>query len=803
MRPFQFTQDLRLALRTLRKNPGFTAIAVLTLALGIGANTAIFSVVNSVLLRPLPFPDPSRLLLLNEYSTKRDIVGTGVPYPDYLEWAKQNRVFEQTAAYWNVSGSDGFVLGGAGSPQRVSATIVTNSFFSILGVQPVIGRGFLPGEEQPGARHVFLASDGLWRRSFGASREAIGKTFRLDGEVFTLIGVMPPAFEYPPKCEAWLALGALNERQHNDRVSHPFSVLARLRSGADLRHAQQDLDGIERQLGQVYPVTTANWQIRVRPLLDEFAGNIRMSLLLLLGAVAFILLIACANVVNLLLARAASREKEFAIRAALGARRARLLRQTLAESFLLASISAVLALVLAKVGLNLIIVLSAGSIPRMEQFHLNGPVLGFAAAVTLLTTLLTGLAPAFQASGLDLQKSLRDGQRSGLTGLRGRALRNALVISEVALTLSLLCGAGLMLKSFARLSNMNPGFDPENLLTMKIALPDAQYPKTDQRVLFLDQLLERVKSLPGVKAAAVTNRLPLNGETNWGSINVVGRPVLDWAHAPSVEARTISADYFRTMGIPLLRGREFRPVETQVVIINEALASRFWPGADPIGQRITGVSQTVQREVIGIVGNVKHRGLNAQSEPEMYSPYTYWSSMNLLVRGALDAASLTSAVRREVAALDTDVPVYQVAPMDQVVSHSIAPQRFTLFLLALFAALALTLASVGIYGLLSFGISRRTQEIGLRVALGARPGEVLWLFVRQGMRLVLGGVALGVLVSVALTRLMTSMLYGVSPADPLVIAGVALLLTCAGLSACYIPARRTLRVDPIVALRYE
>jgi predicted permease len=803
----RFLQDLRHGARMLRSNPGFTAVAVLTLALGIGANTAIFSVVEAVLLRPLPFKDPERLVLLTDYNPGK-VENAGVPYPDYLAWKNQNTVFEETAAYWQTGAVDDVVLGGSASAERVQYSVVTNSFFSILGVRPAVGGGFTADDEKPGSAKKFLASDALWHRVLGGSPDVIGKTFLVDGEDYTLAGVMPPSFEFPRGCNVWMSVGALGDRGMNDRVSHPFRILGRLKRDVDLEQAQAQINGIQFQLARAYPKTDAAWRVRARPLLDDFVASVRTSLLILLGAVGFILLIACVNVANLMLARATAREKEFAIRRALGAGRARLVQQALTESLLIVLISGALAFVFASLALRPIGALSAGRIPRLESFHLNAPVLVFAAVVALLTTMLVGLAPALQVSGPQFRESLAEGSRSGTTGIRSQRLRDALVISEVALTISLLCGAGLMLKSLFELSKVKPGFRPEDIVTMKIALPSAQYQHGSQTTVLLGRLLERLRALPGVQSAAATNFVPLGGQSDWASFNIVGRASLDWSQAPSAEGRWVSPNYFRTMGMPLIRGRDFTEQDQQnhanVIIINEAMARKFWPGADPIGQRLVNMDeQPRSREIIGIVADVKSFGLDADSPPEMYTPYGAWWYMNVVLRSNLSPASLLTSVRGEVASLDKGVAVYGVSTMDDLLSRSAAPRRFNLFLLGLFAALALVLAMVGIYGVLAFGVSRRRHEIGIRMALGALPRQVLNLIVWQGMRLVLIGTALGILASVALTQFISSLLFGVQSTDPLTFLCVAFLLACAALAACYAPARRAMRVDPMVALRYE
>lgn len=812
-----FLSDLRYGFRQLLRNPIIAAVCVLTLALGIGANAAIFSAVYAVLLHPLPFRDSDRLVLVNEYRPG-NVAKTGSPYSRYQTRAAQNTVFEETGGYWDVSGGtnllsssgfNGLVFGGNGSAERLQFSIVTNTFFSILGRQPALGRAFTAAEAIPGASvKVFLASNSLWRRQLGGDPAVVGRTYLLDGESYTLIGVLPPDFHFPAACDIWLPIGVLGRRLPEDRHSHQFWMLGRLRRGFSAAQAQSQLNGIQQQLARAYPATDANWLVTVKPLLEAFVGNVRTALWVLLAAVGFVLLIACSNVIILLLARAVAREKEFAIRRALGAARARLLRQSLTETLLMVCAGAALALLFAKAGLALIVALSAGSIPRFEQPQINGAVLAVAALLAVFSTLLVGIAPRLHASSNSLVESLQQGQRTGLLTRRGTNLRSVLVISEVALTLLLLSGAGLMLRSFAELRKVDPGFRAENLVTMKIALPDALYPKAEQRASFLRELLQRLNSTPGISSAAATDLLPLSGESNWRGINIVGRPLLDSAHAPAIEGRGVSANYFRTLGIPLLRGRELTEADIaaarHVAVINQVMANQFWPGGDPIGQRLVSAYHPENvSEIIGVVGNVKDFALDAQSPPEMYTPYNWWNTMNLVLQGTTDSASLVAAVRAQVAALDKQVPMYEVTRLEDLVAHSIARQRFELFLLALFASLALTLAAVGIYALLSFTVSRRTNEIGIRMALGARSQSVLGLVMFQGMKLVVFGLFVGLAASLALTRLMGTLLFGVHPFDPLSLSVVTLLLVAIAALACFLPARRAMRVDPIVALRIE
>lgn len=798
-------QDIHFALRMLRKSPGFTAVAVLTLALGIGANAAIFSIVDEVLLRPLPFKDAGRLVDLTEYNPGK-VENAGVPFPDYLVLRQRNTVFDETAAYFLVTASNDVVLGGPSSTERERYSTVTNSFFTILGVQPALGHGFSAADEIPGGAKVFLVSDALWHTLFGGNPQAIGKEYLLDGENFTLVGVMPPGFDFPNGCGIWVPTSTLGESGIRDRISHPYHVLGHLRRGVSLAQAQVQIEGIQERLARIYSKTDANWHIGARPLLNEVVGNVRTSLFVLLAAVGFILLVACSNVVNLMLARASAREREFAIRATLGAGRMRLLRQNLTESLVIVGTSAAVALAFAKWGFALIVSLTQIHLPRMEAFQLSGPVLAFLAAIGALTTVLVGLAPALQASRQEPQGALRDGQRGGGSSLRSRRLRGGLVISEVALALLLLCGAGLTLRSFRQLNRVNPGFQPEHLLTMKIALPSGEYPKLEQTSAYLDRLLERLRMLPGVQAAAAASTLPLSGESDWGTFQIAGNATPDWTSFSTADWRGVSADYFRTLEIPVLRGREFTAADVKnpnTLIINAAAAKKFWPGTDPLGQRIVTRDRRDSLEVIGVVGDVKGAGLDAQAKPEIYTLLRgFWYAF-LVLRTDQEPASVISAARAQVAAIDKGVPVYQVATMDELLSRSVAPQRFDVFLLGLFAALALVLAAIGIYGVLSFGVSQRTHEIGIRLALGAHPREILRLIVRQGLQLVVVGLILGIVASLALTRFMSSLLFEVRATDPLTFVAVAVLLALVALLACYVPARRAMRTDPMVALRYE
>jgi putative ABC transport system permease protein len=800
-----FVADLRFGLRQLMRNPVISAVCVLTLALGVGANAAIFSVVHAVLLRSLPYRDAERLVDLTEYKS-RGVDSGGVSYPSYLAWKEQNTVFEETAAYFLVNASNDIVLGGRFSTERERYSTVTNSFFKILGVQPALGHGFSAADEQPGGEKVFLISDAVWHGVFGGDSNAIYKNYLLDGESYTLIGVMPRGFDFPKGCGIWVPAGTMGVSGMQDRISHAYHVLGRLRPGVHLAQAEAQIETIQEGQAKVFPESDADWHVRCRPLLNAIVGDVQTSLYVLLGAVGFILLIACTNVVNLLLARALVREKEFAIRAALGANRRRLLRQNLTETFLLVCASLGLAMVFAKWGLALAVSETSVHLPRMESFHVNLPMFVFVTALAGLTTILAGVAPALYASQPDPQNALRDGLRGASLSLRGRRLGGGLIVAEVALALLLLCGAGLMLRSFVQLNGVNPGFQTEHLLTMKIALPGGTYPKSEQTLAYLDQLMPRLQALPSVQSVAAASTLPLSGESDWGTFLIADGTAADWSKASAADWRGVSADFFQTLRIPLLGGREFtRDDESrqQAVIINEAAARKFWQGSDPIGREILVGHKSRRLEIIGIVGDVRGAGLNTEAKPEMYTPLRgFWYAF-LALRTSQDPSKLASAVREEIAAVDRGVPVYQVATMDQLLSASVATQRFNLFLLVLFAGLAVGLAAIGIFGVLAFSVSRRTHEIGVRLALGAHPRDVLRLIVGQGMQLVVIGIVLGIGAALALTRLMASLLYNVSATDPLIFAAVSGLLMSVALLACYLPARRATRVDPLQVLRSE
>jgi putative ABC transport system permease protein len=800
-------QDLRFGARMLLKNPGFTLIAVFTLSLGIGANTAIFSVVNAVVLRPLPFPEPERLIRLWESNPGRGWPEFSASAPNFADWRKQQSVWEQLAAYefatFNLTG---------GEPERVAALGVTANLFTALGVAPALGRNFLPEEEQAGRNRVAILSDGLWQRRFGADPGLIGCRIQLSGESYTVVGVMPPRFQLTPGTEVWtpLVLDPAVAPWRADRSNHNLHVIGRLKPGVSLAQAQAAMDTLARQLEQQYPKSNAGWGVRMRTFYDWLVPEqIRRSVLVLFAAVGFVLLIACANVANLLLARASTRQREMALRAALGASRLRVMRQLLTESLLLAGLGGLAGALLALWGVSLLKAGAALNIPRLDETRLDLRVLGFTMGVALLTGLIFGLAPAWQASKLNLSETLKEGGRGGAGGSR-RGWRGALVVGEVALALVLLLGAGLMIRSFANLQNAPLGFAPENVLTMQINLPGSKYGEKAQRVNFYNQLLERMRTAPGVVDAAAVTQLPLFSGASWAQeITPEGRDAAPDGAKLSARTFAVTPRYFQTMGIPLLQGRDFTEQDSGDAqlnfIVSESFARRFWPNENPLGKRFRVNSFDLFGAVVGVVGNVRNAGLESEGGPAFYFAYGRigMPALTVVVRTAAPPETMTAALRAQVHSLDRDLPVYNVRALEQIVYNAAGQPRFQTALLGLFSAVALLLAAIGVYGVMAYAVTERTQEIGVRMALGAQAGEAQAIIVKQGMTLALIGVAIGLALALGLTRFLRGLLYQVSTTDPLTFALIPLLLVGVTLLACYVPARRATKIDPLAALRRE
>lgn len=809
-------QDLLYGFRIMLKHPGFTAVAVLTLALGIGANTAIFSVVNGVLLRPLPFSEPEQLVQIWERSPRQSADEMPASPPNFADWQARNKSFEYMAAYnWGS-----FALTGEGPPEQVQGVMVSPSFFQLLGVRPVPGRSFSAAEDQPGANRVAVISHGLWQRRFGASPALLGQNISINGEKYTVVGVAPPGFQFPPAQftstpDLWVPLDL--ELQTAKRGAHFLSVIGRLKPNVSIGQAQSELTGIARQIQQEYPTAEQGFEVNLVPLHEQLVGRIKPALLILLGAVCLVLLIACANMANLLLARAVSRRKEIALRAALGASRGRLIRQLLTESLQLSLIGGVLGIALSVLGVRLLLSLNPEGIPRVAEISLDGRVLLWTLLVSLATGVFFGLVPAFQASKTDLNNSLNDGSRGSVGGAGGRkGLQVWLVVSEVALALVLLIGSGLLIKSLLRLQQVSPGFNAQNTLTMRISLPAAKYAEPFAQAAFFQRVIERVQAQPGVAAVGAVTDLPFSHSLTRTSFTIMGRPPVP--NEPLVaDFESCTPEYFKAMGIPLIKGRDFTEADVRtapgVVIINETLARRYWSGADPLGQHLVVGGPREQaiygggvvREVVGVVADVKSESLAAKFAPQMYVPFAQLPSpgMFLAVRGHADPRALIAQVSGAVSEIDKEQPLDSIKTMEQNLDSSVAPQRFNMMLFSVFAAVALILGATGIYGVVYYAVSRRTQEIGIRMALGAKPGDVLRLVIWQMMAPVLIGVVVGLALAVTLTRFLTTLLYGVGGIDSTVFVSFSLILIVIALLSSYLPARKAARVSPLVALRHD
>jgi predicted permease len=800
-------QDLRYGVRMLVNKPGFTLIAVVTLSLGIGANTAIFSVVNSVLLRPLPYPNAERLMTIWEDHRARNGPELEFTSPSGFEdWRDQAKSFDHVVALrdWQPT------LTGQSDPEQLIGAQVSHDAFAMLGVTPALGRAFRPEEDQRGVESVVIISHGLWRQRFGADPSLVGKRISLNGESRKVIGVMPAGFKFPiiAGADIWRPIQPSFD-SGCQRGCMEVRVMARLKPDSTEAQARAELNNVAARIEKQFPDTNTKVGATLVPLHEILVGPVETPMLALLVAVGFVLLIACANVANLLLARSATREKEIAIRASLGAGRRRIARQLLSESLLLAVIGGGVGLLLSVWLVDLLVSFSPQGTPRLDEIGVDGRALGYAMAISVLTGLLFGMAPVWQLFKADLNQSLRDGGKGLQVARSGRRALSALVVAEIALALTLLVGAGLLIRSFIRLQRVDPGFNPRNVLASFVTLPPAVYPERDQIAPFYSQLLERVRTLPGVQSAAAASSLPLAFfDTDTGFV-IEGRPAPQPNQRPMAWISSVSSDYFRTMGMRLVAGREFNERDNEnsprVVIISETTARRHFPNEDPIGKRIGNGRPDGWREIVGVTADVKHFGLSQDARVSMFFPDRQRPSrqMFIVARTMADPLSLSSALRTTVASMDKNLAVSNISDMEEVTAQSIGQERFMVLLLGLFSALALLLAVAGIYGVMSYAVAQRTHEIGVRVAMGAQTSDVLRLVVAQGMALVLAGVGIGLVSALALTRFIRGLLFGVNATDPMTFVGVATLLALVALVACYVPARRASKVDPMVALRCE
>jgi putative ABC transport system permease protein len=803
-----FRQDLRYSFRMLWKSPGFMAVAILALALGVGANTAIFSVVNAVLLRPLPYTDPHRLVILWEKAATQD---TSVSYPNFQDWRDQNQSFEQIAAFRR----DSFNLTSAGEPERLAGRMTSASFFQTLGAKPFKGTDFPAAEDRVGGQRVVILGHGFWQRRFGGDESIVGKQLTLNNQSYTVIGITAPDFRFGVDTDIFVLLGQEEGRCFQSRGCHPgIYVIGRLKTGISMEQGRADMDAIMARLGQQYPQTNSDRRIHIESLYDNTVQEVRPALFILLGAVGFVLLIACANVANLLLARSAVRQKEIAIRTALGASRWRIVRQLLTESVVLGLAGGALGLLLALWWTDALKSLVPGNIPRLTEAGIDLRVLVFTFLVSVLTGVIFGLIPALQASKPELNEALKEGDR-GSTGRRHR-VRSVLVVSEVAIALVLLIGAGLMVKSLWRLQRVGTGFETRNLLTMQLSYT-ARPDEAERARGFFTELEEKIRATPGVEAVALSNGLPFLGASE-NAVWFKGQPPSNPKDVMMSVEYLVTPDYFRTLGIELKRGRlineQDRVGSPLVAVIDESFAQKYFAGQDPIGKYLDNGNGMKEIEIVGIVGHVKHYGLDGEVpvDPQYYLALrqvpnellpVIANRISMSVRTTGDPTSLINTVRQQVLAADPNQPVYNARTMEQVIAESIAARRFSMLLLTIFAAVALLLASVGIYGVMSYSVTQRTHEIGIRMALGASRRDVMKMVVGQGMLLALVGVGVGLLASFLLTRVMSSLLFNVSATDPWTFIGISLLLAIVAFLACYLPARRATRVDPMTALRYE
>jgi putative ABC transport system permease protein len=805
-------QDLRYGMRMLIKNPGFTIVAVITMALGIGANTALFSVVNGVLLKSLPFKDPDRLVFAMETNAKFPPPGIGSSTLNYRDWKEQNHSFE------TLSARAGFIanLTSSDQPERIQGEKVTWDYFTTLGVAPLTGRIFTADEDRPGGEPVILLSEGLWRRRFGGDAGLVGQTVPINGQAATVIGILPN--DYRPNIEFWMPLAI--SYQNADRNLHNIQVVGRLAPGVTQEAAQTEMSAIAQRLAEQYPDLNTGWGVAVIPYQSLVTFNVRWALLVLLAAVGVVLLIACANVANLLLARAASREKEIAIRLAMGATRGRLIRQVLTESVLISLIGGMVGVLIALWSTQALISLNPQGIPRSGEIGVDGRVLIFALLASVAAGILFGLVPAWQSSRANVNETLKESGKSTTGHARGHRLRSALVVVQIGFAFMLLVCAGLLIKSFAQLQRVSVGFNQQHLLTMQVTLPPAQYSKPSDVLGFYREAGERLTALPGVIAAAGISNVPLAGGGPQFIFSVEGRPLPTPADAPLASYRIVTGDYFATMNIPLIKGRTFTDADKedslQVVAVNQNMAEMMWPGEDPVGKRLTvGVPLPGDKPdyatVVGVVGNVKHTSIAGETGMQMYQPVTqtpflglgFGRTMNFILRTQLEPTTLTESARAVIAGLNPRLPVANVKTMETIISESVAANRFNMSLFGLFAVIAMSLTIVGVFGVMNYAVTQRTQEIGIRMALGAQPGQVRALILKQGLVLSAVGLGVGLGGALLVTRLLASLLFSVSATDPMILTAVALLLAAVALLTCYIPARRATKVDPIIALKHE
>ena len=803
-----FSQDLRYALRRILKSPGFTLVSVMTLALGIGANSAIFSVVNGVLLKPLPFKEPDRLVAIYHVSEGRRTTISG---PNFTDLSRRSETLSDAAAISRYR----TILTGQGEPVRLNAADVSASFFDLLGVSPQRGRGFRAEENQPGSAKVVVLADSLWRQNFGRDPGIVGKTITLDGVAREVVGIMPPGFSYPTDRVLWTPIEHTPAFVSEQRGAWYLTVIGRAKAGVPVERVEAEVQTIGKQLAKQYPDANDGVDLAAVPLHEATVGNIRKAVLVLLGAVGFVLLIGCANVANLLLARAAARETEMAVRTALGAGRGRLIRQLLTESVILSIVGAGFGLLMAVWGVELLVSFQPQGIPRLNDVRVDGTVVAFTLGLAVLTGLIFGLVPAFQSTRTRLASTLKEGGRGALTTRGGTRMRGALVIAEMALAVMLLTGAGLLIRSFVKLASVDPGFHVEQALTFELSLPDSRYEQETRQRAFFDELIPRLRSVPGVQNVGAVLSLPLSGSSLVLTFEVAGRPPVPPAQRPALQVRVATPDYFTTIGIPLEKGRLFNDQDREgtqpVVLLTKAAVRQYFPNEDPIGKRITlgwGRGPGTPRaggEVVGVIGDVKDAGLDEADPPQLYLPNRQWpvQGMGVVLKTSIPPASITDAVRREVYAVDGNIPISNLRTLEQIVSRSISQPRFYMTLLAIFAGGALLLAAIGIFGVLSYAVAQRTREIGIRMALGARERTVVGLVVRHAMILACAGVALGVVTAYFLSTTLSTLLYSTTPRDPLTFVSVAGLLLLVALFASYVPARRATRVDPIVALRTE